>query len=373
MPPDDRAELRAVVGDEAHALDVHVVGAPALALVEHLVVDRHLGALLGHDARAHRGEGAVGDLAGEQDALTRVALDLGDVRALEEITEEHDDLVALGRRARLPVAAERALRDIREVEDLAGDRADGAAAFAHPGVALERRVLEHSQDALDALAELLGGGPGPRGRRREHRAERRESGKRDERPTPGHSIVITYHERPPQRQDRDRDGRGLARPGPRQRQGDGHPLRPRGRARALRGPGPRARRGDGAVVCVSSVAALRGHGRTAYAAAKAGVIGFVRSVAAQLGPQGIRVNAIAPGAVWTPMVENLGPEARERRRRANALGTEGTAWDVGWGAVYLASDQARWVTGQTLIIDGGIPNTTREGSLRALQLAARAP
>jgi NAD(P)-dependent dehydrogenase (short-subunit alcohol dehydrogenase family) len=128
-----------------------------------------------------------------------------------------------------------------------------------------------------------------------------------------------------------------------------------------------AKRGGGAVVCVSSVAALRGHGRTAYAAAKAGVIGFVRSVAAQLGPQGIRVNAIAPGAVWTPMVENLGPEARERRRRANALGTEGTAWDVGWGAVYLASDQARWVTGQTLIIDGGITITTREGSLGARQ------
>jgi NAD(P)-dependent dehydrogenase (short-subunit alcohol dehydrogenase family) len=70
----------------------------------------------------------------------------------------------------------------------------------------------------------------------------------------------------------------------------------------------------GSVICVSSIAALRGHGRTAYATAKAGVIGFVRSVAVQLGPKGIRVNAIAPGPVWTPMVEDLGPEARERRR-----------------------------------------------------------
>ncbi len=123
------------------------------------------------------------------------------------------------------------------------------------------------------------------------------------------------------------------------------------------------KRGAGAVVCVSSIAGFRGHGRTAYATAKAGVIGFVRSVAVQLGPRGIRVNAIAPGAVWTPMVENLGPEARERRRRANALGTEGTAWDIGWGAVYLASDEARWVTGHTLVIDGGLTMTTREGSL----------
>jgi NAD(P)-dependent dehydrogenase (short-subunit alcohol dehydrogenase family) len=120
----------------------------------------------------------------------------------------------------------------------------------------------------------------------------------------------------------------------------------------------RDRRGGGSVICISSVAALRGYGRTAYATAKAGVIGFVTSVAVQLGPRGIRVNAIAPGTVWTPMVEDLGPGARERRRRATPLGTEGTAWDVAWGAVYLASDEARWVTGQVLVIDAGLTATT---------------
>ncbi len=125
-----------------------------------------------------------------------------------------------------------------------------------------------------------------------------------------------------------------------------------------------AARGGGSVICVSSIAGLRGVGRTAYAAAKAGVIGLVRSVAGQLGPQGIRVNAIAPGLVWTPMVELRGPEAREQRRRASPLGTEGTAWDVAWGAVYLASDESRWVTGQTLVIDAGLTLTTREGSAR---------
>jgi NAD(P)-dependent dehydrogenase (short-subunit alcohol dehydrogenase family) len=119
------------------------------------------------------------------------------------------------------------------------------------------------------------------------------------------------------------------------------------------------KRGAGAITCVSSIAAMVGHGRTAYAAAKAGVIGFVTSVAVQLGPKGIRVNGIAPGQVWTPMVERLGAEARERRRRASPLGTEGSGWDVGWGAVYLASDEARWVTGHILVIDAGLTLTTR--------------
>jgi len=115
----------------------------------------------------------------------------------------------------------------------------------------------------------------------------------------------------------------------------------------------------GAITCVSSIAALRGHQRTAYAAAKAGVIGLVITLAEQLGPQGIRVNAIAPGQVWTPMVAYHGEAGREERRLRAPLGTEGTAWDIGWAAVYLASDEARWVTGHTLVVDGGLTLTTR--------------
>ncbi len=118
-------------------------------------------------------------------------------------------------------------------------------------------------------------------------------------------------------------------------------------------------RGRGSIICVSSVAAIRAHGRTAYATAKAGIIGFVRTVAGQLGPKGIRVNAIAPGTVWTPMVADHPPEVRERRRAASLLGTEGTGWDIGYGALFLASDEARWITGQTLVIDAGLTMTTR--------------
>ena len=118
--------------------------------------------------------------------------------------------------------------------------------------------------------------------------------------------------------------------------------------------------GGGSIINVSSVAALRSHGRTAYAAAKAGVIGLTISLAGQLAKDRIRVNVIAPGFVWTPMVaEGMSAELRERRRLAAPIQDEGTAWDVGWAAVYLASDESRWVTGQVLVVDGGLTITTR--------------
>jgi len=114
--------------------------------------------------------------------------------------------------------------------------------------------------------------------------------------------------------------------------------------------------GDGgAIVNVSSISALRPRGAAAYSTSKGAIIAFSRNMAVELGPQGIRVNCVAPGPVYTPMVASGGMSdaAREARRQASVMGREGTGWDIGNAVLYLASDLARYVTGQTLVIDGG--------------------
>jgi NAD(P)-dependent dehydrogenase (short-subunit alcohol dehydrogenase family) len=119
--------------------------------------------------------------------------------------------------------------------------------------------------------------------------------------------------------------------------------------------------GAGAIVNVASIAALRPRGMTSYSTSKGAVIALTRAMAVDHGPQGIRVNCVAPGPVHTPMVSSSGmsPEARERRRLASVLGVEGTGWDVGYAVRFLLSDQARYITGQTLVVDGGTTVVSR--------------
>jgi len=124
--------------------------------------------------------------------------------------------------------------------------------------------------------------------------------------------------------------------------------------------------GGGSIINIASIAGFRASKDAAYTASKAGVIGLTISMAADHGRQGIRVNAIAPGPVYTPMVAwRISDEMREHRKNSTALGVEGTAWDVGWAAVYLASEESRWVTGAVLTVDGGAtimsPHAYRDG------------
>ncbi len=126
--------------------------------------------------------------------------------------------------------------------------------------------------------------------------------------------------------------------------------------------------GGGAIINLSSFMGLRAGYDTepvAYSASKGGVIALTTAMASEHGRDNIRVNAIAPGYLYTPMVAgNLTEELRDLRRKSAPLGTEGTAWDVAWAAVYLASDEARWVTGVTLPVDAGILATSPLASFR---------
>jgi NAD(P)-dependent dehydrogenase (short-subunit alcohol dehydrogenase family) len=119
---------------------------------------------------------------------------------------------------------------------------------------------------------------------------------------------------------------------------------------------PRMREnGGGSIVNVSSLAGVLTHPRVAYATTKGAVLSLTRSMAGTHGPDGIRVNAVAPGPVYTPMVqaEALTEAARAARAAQVPLRTEGTGWDVGEAVLYLAGDRSRWVTGTTLTVDGG--------------------
>ena len=116
------------------------------------------------------------------------------------------------------------------------------------------------------------------------------------------------------------------------------------------------RSGGGSIVNLSSVAGLvGGHRALLYATSKGAIVNMTRAMAAHHGADGIRVNAVAPGMVYTPMVYSRGmtPEIREARRRRSILQTEGTGWDVGEAVRFLASDEARWITGVTLPVDAG--------------------
>jgi len=129
------------------------------------------------------------------------------------------------------------------------------------------------------------------------------------------------------------------------------------------------KQGSGVIINIASVAAIRTPlPNVAYAASKAAIIALTRDIAIQYAAKGIRVNAILPGLMKTPQAEFYNKDAwaggdiEEMWRRRDAMsptGKQGEGWDTAYAALFLASDESKYITGTTLLVDGGLTNTMR--------------
>lgn len=129
------------------------------------------------------------------------------------------------------------------------------------------------------------------------------------------------------------------------------------------------KQGSGSITNIASIAAIRsGLPTIAYATSKAAVIALTREVAMQYAAKGIRANVILPGLMKTPQAEYYNKDAWaggdieemwRRRDRMSPTGKQGEAWDVAYAALFLNSDEAKYITGTTLLVDGGLTNTMR--------------
>ena len=116
------------------------------------------------------------------------------------------------------------------------------------------------------------------------------------------------------------------------------------------------RSGGGSIINIASVDGMRAAmtKNIPYAAAKGGMISVTRAMAVHHGRENIRVNCIAPGMIYTSMVEAIDEKKRKIRRDLAPLGTEGQAEDIAMAATFLASDESRWITGVLLPVDAGL-------------------
>lgn len=114
--------------------------------------------------------------------------------------------------------------------------------------------------------------------------------------------------------------------------------------------------GGGSIINISSIDGLRTgmHPNVPYAVTKAGAAHLARVIAVHHGRDNIRANCIAPGHIYAPFVQHIDEEKRRLRRNVAPLGSEGDAWDIARAALFLASDEARWISGVVLPVDGGL-------------------
>ena len=111
----------------------------------------------------------------------------------------------------------------------------------------------------------------------------------------------------------------------------------------------------GHIINLTSILGMNGAScEAAYSATKGAIVAFTKAMAKELGPSGIRVNCVAPGCIDTDMIANLSPEDKAELAESTSLGRMGTAEEVGDAIALLASERARFVTGQVFGVDGGL-------------------
>jgi len=111
----------------------------------------------------------------------------------------------------------------------------------------------------------------------------------------------------------------------------------------------------GRIVSISSVSGIAGNaGQANYAASKAGIIGFTKSIAKEVGSRGITANVVAPGFIHTDMTDELGERVQEAAAKSTAVGRMGRPTEVASAVDFLVTDTASYITGQVVVVDGGL-------------------
>jgi NAD(P)-dependent dehydrogenase (short-subunit alcohol dehydrogenase family) len=126
--------------------------------------------------------------------------------------------------------------------------------------------------------------------------------------------------------------------------------------------------GGGAIVNVGAIAGIQASDSAPYGTTKAALLGLTRDMASGLGSFGVRANCVIPGHLNTP-IASRSRGRRDLRVRLSMHGVEGTGWDAAWAVLFLASDESRYITATTLVVDGGVTQQLTQATLIRLGMA----